>query len=146
MAKIPVRIRRLDNSVPLPEYQTPGSVAFDLHAQSDQEIKPCSLGYIPTGLIIEVPKGHTLLLASRSSGPKKMGLHIPHGIGIIDQDYHGPSDELIVQAYNPGNEVVKVLKNDRIAQGMIVPIAIAEFEEVDKLADDSRGSFGSTGR
>jgi dUTP pyrophosphatase len=146
MSKIPVLIRRLDKSVPLPEYQTPGSVAFDIHALDDIDIEPESIGFIKTGLIMEVPVGHTLILASRSSGPKKMGLHIPHGIGIIDQDYHGPEDELIIQVYNPGKEIVSISKNDRVAQGMIIPVAIAEFEEVDKLAEKSRGNFGSTGR
>ncbi|HDR5993019.1 TPA: deoxyuridine 5'-triphosphate nucleotidohydrolase, partial [Bacillus anthracis] len=38
-------------------------------------------------------------------------------------------------------------KGTRIAQGVIVPVITAHFEEVDELSDSERGSggFGSTG-
>lgn len=142
-----VRVHRLDPELPLPRYQTPGSVAFDVYARTGATVAPGALALIPTGLVVEVPAGHCLILAARSSSPSKLGLHVPHGVGLIDQDYCGPSDELLVQYYNPGGAPVQIDRGARIAQAMIVPIAIAEFEEVaaSVLAPASRSGFGSTG-
>lgn len=142
-----VRIHRLDPSLPLPRYQTAGSVAFDVHARTDCVVEPKGLALIPTGLVVEVPHGYCLLLAARSSSPGKLGLHVPHGMGLIDQDFCGPDNELLVQYYNPGEAPVRVERGARIAQAMLVPVAIAEFEEVpaEGLTPASRGSFGSTG-
>ncbi len=145
MLRLPVRLRRLDPSVPLPEYQTPGAVAFDIAARTNMTVAPEALALIPTGLIVEVPQGYTLLLCARSSTPGKLGLHIPHGVGVIDQDYHGPDDELLIQYYNHGTEPVTITAGQRIAQGMFVPVAIATFEETDHLSFVSRGGFGNTG-
>lgn len=45
-----------------------------------------------------------------------------------------------------GNSYI-IRKGDRIAQGVIAPVAAANFVEVDKLGDSERGpnGFGSTG-
>lgn len=140
-----VKIKRIDKSLPLPEYQTEGSVCFDLMARSEVNIPPKKLGFIPCNLIIEIPEGFMLLIASRSSMPKKKGLLIPHGIGIIDQDYRGVKDELICQVYNFNDQNVVVLKGERIAQGCLIPVAKVTFEEVEEVSDKTRGGFGSTG-
>ena len=145
MESLRVRYRRLSPDVPVPQYQTAGSVAFDLSAAADATVAPGSVALLRTGLIVEVPEGYALLLASRSSGPTKLGLHTPHGFGVIDQDYHGPADELLVQVFNPGTAPVTIATGTRIAQALIVPILRATLEEADALADTSRGGFGSTG-
>lgn len=139
-----VRIKRIDESLPLPEYQTEGSVAFDMYARSDTTIAPGEVKPIPSNLIIEVPKGNMLIVSARSSLAKK-GLMLANGIGIIDQDYHGPQDEIGILVYNFTNKNVEVKKEDRIAQGSIMGIAEAEWEEVEEIKKSSRGGFGSTG-
>ena len=138
-------ITRIDKSLPLPQYETPGAVAFDVHARQTVTIAARSIALIPTNLIVQIPNGYALLLASRSSTPKKKGLTIPHGIGIIDQDYCGPKDELQAQVFNNGNELVTVERGERIAQAMIVPIARVELVERELTTTHSRGGFGSTG-
>jgi dUTP pyrophosphatase len=52
-----VNIKRIDISLPLPEYQTAGSVAFDLYSRIDTTIAPKSLGLIPTNIIVQTPPG-----------------------------------------------------------------------------------------
>jgi len=141
-----ISIKRIEKNLPLPEYQTPGSVAFDLYSRKDMLIEPKSLGFIPTNLIIKIPKGYMLVVVPRSSTPKRKGLSIPHGIGIIDQDYCGEKDELLVQVYNFTNQQVKIERGERIGQATFVPIEKVEFHEVDKMSDDSRGGIGSTGK
>lgn len=140
-----VKIKRIDASLPLPTYATTGSVCFDLLARTDMEIAPKAVALIPTNIIIETPPGFMFVVVPRSSTPKKKGLLIPHGIGIIDQDYSGPEDEVLFQVFNFTEDVVKVEKGDRLAQGCFVPIQKVEFEEVDQILEKSRGGVGSTG-
>ena len=87
-----------------------------------------------------------LTVASRSSTPKKKGLLTPHGIGIIDQDYCGPEDEIKIQVYNFTDEPVTIERGDKIAQGVFVRVDTFEWEEVDVMTGESRGGFGSTDR
>jgi len=140
-----IKIKRIEKDLPLPEYQTPGSVAFDLYSRKDMTIEPKSLGFIPTNLIIKTPPGYALIIVPRSSTPKRKGLSIPHGIGIIDQDYCGEDDELLLQVYNFTNEEVKVERGERVGQAVFLPIEKAEWIEVDQMSSESRGGYGSTG-
>ena len=144
MQPLHVPIKRIDTSLPLPTYATAGSVAFDLFCREEIEIAPRTLGLIPANVIVQTPPGYMLLLTMRSSTPRRKGLLIPQGVGIIDQDYCGEGDELIVQVYNFGDEVVIVKRGERIAQAMFVPVIHATWVEVDELGQ-GRGGFGSTG-
>ena len=139
-----VRIKRIDKSLPLPVYETSGSVGFDLLARQDIEIKPDAIELIPANAIVEVPKGYSLIVASRSSTPRKHGLTKPHGIGIIDQDYCGEKDEIKIQVLNFTKKPVTIKKGTKIAQGLFVRVDRFEFEEVDEIKKESRGGFGST--
>ncbi|MBN1585610.1 dUTP diphosphatase [Candidatus Uhrbacteria bacterium] len=139
-------VKRVDTGLPLPEYQTGGSVAFDLSARQDTVIQPGSVGRIPSNLIVRVPEGHFLLVASRSSTPTRKGLSVPHGIGVIDQDFSGPEDELLVQVRNFTDRPVTVSRGERIAQAMVVPVVRCGLEETDDaVTRETRGGFGSTG-
>jgi len=140
-----VRIKRVDKTLPLPVYETNGSVGFDIMARTDCEIAPRSLAFIPSNLIIETPKNYMLLIALRSSAPKKKGLIKPHGIGIIDGDYCGPEDEIKIQVYNFTDAPVSVRRGEKIAQGVFVKIGKAKWEEINKTRKKTRGGFGSTG-
>ena len=138
-----VKIKRIDNTLPLPEYQTSGAVAFDLYSRIDTVIKSKTLERLPTNVIIEIPKGYMLEIKDRSSTLKKKGLLVT--TGYIDNDYHGEQDEILLQVYNLSDNDVKVEKGERIGQGAFVRVDIGEWEEVDKMKEESRGGFGSTG-
>ena len=142
----PVRIRRLHPSVPLPAYQTPGAAGFDLAASADTEIPAGQIALVPTGLVIEVPAGHFLGIFARSSTPLKRGLMVANGVGVIDPDYCGPTDEVKIQVLNFTQAPVLVKQGDRIAQGLLLPVARADWQESDgDLRLGSRGGFGATG-
>jgi dUTP pyrophosphatase len=142
----PVSIRRIDSSVLLPEYQSPGAAGFDLAASRDVEIAPNSIALIPTGLVIRAPEGHFLGIFARSSTPLKRGLMVANGVGVVDQDYCGPNDEVKIQVLNFTAETVRVKKGDRIAQGLFIPVVRAAWRESDSdLREGSRGGFGATG-
>jgi len=139
-----IRIKRIDKSLPLPIYETDGSVGFDLLAREAVTIEPNSIKLIPANVIVKVPDGYALIIASRSSTPRKHGLTKPHGIGIIDQDYCGPEDEVKIQVLNFTKDPVTIVKGTKIAQGMFVRADRFEFEEVGEIKKKSRGGFGST--
>lgn len=139
-----VRIARIDQTLPLPGYETPGAVGFDLLARVETTIEPRALGRIPANVIVETPPGYMLLVAARSSLPGRKGLSVPHGIGVIDQDYCGASDEILVQVYNFTDVPVTVARGERIAQGVFVRVDRADWEESSFASRPSRGGFGST--
>lgn len=143
-AQLRVAIKRIDPLLPLPQYQSDGSVAFDVSSRIDMIIPPKSIGRIPTNLIIQTPNEYALILTARSSTPQKKGLLVPHGIGIIDQDYCGPQDEILLQVYNFTDEHVSVLRGERIGQATFVRIDRAQWHEVDQIEKANRSGFGST--
>ncbi|MEW6062953.1 MAG: dUTP diphosphatase [Nanoarchaeota archaeon] len=142
--KMKVKIKRLNKSLPMPFYATNGSVGFDLYARLDITIEPGEIKVIPANVIIEIPDGYALKLYGRSSTPKKYGLFLANAVGIIDQDYCGPKDELGINVYNFRDAPVTVKRGERIAQGVFTKIEKVEWKETDSITNKTRGGFGST--
>lgn len=138
-----VKIKRIDKTLPLPEYHTPGAVAFDLYSRIDMEVAPKTIERMPTNIIVAIPQGYVLEIKDRSSALKKKGLLCT--VGYIDQDYCGDTDEILLQVYNITDSTVKIDKGERIGQAVFIKIETAEWEETDKMSDTSRGGFGTTG-
>ena len=141
-----INIKRIDKTLPLPKYETAGSVGFDLICRESAEIPPQSIVLIPANVIVETPPGYMLMVCLRSSTPRKLGLMMPQGVGIVDNDYCGEEDELKIQVYNFTEAVVNVERGSRIAQAIFVRVTTAEWNEVKQMTATSRGGFGSTDR
>jgi dUTP pyrophosphatase len=139
-----VKIKRVDKTLPLPIYETKGSVGFDLISREEMIILPGQIALIPSNIIVETPKGYMLQVASRSSSPGKKGLMPPHGIGIVDTDYCGNDDEVMIQVYNFTEKPTTVSRGEKIAQGIFVRVETAIWSETDDMDNESRGGFGST--
>ena len=139
-----LKITRLDATLPLPAYGTDEAAGFDLSAASDLTIAPRTIALIRTGLIIEVPTGYFLAIIARSSTPLKRGLVVPNGVGVIDPDYSGPTDEVMIQVLNITDRDVAVKRGDRLAQGIVLPAPRVVWEEVSEIRHVSRGGFGAT--
>jgi dUTP pyrophosphatase len=138
-------VTRLRPSIPLPVYSSPGAAAFDLAAADDVEIGPGEIKLVGTGLVVGVPDGHFLAIFARSSTPYKRGLMVANGVGVLDADYCGPTDELRIQLINVTREPVAIKAGERLAQGIVLQAPRVEFVEGEATAP-SRGGFGSTGR
>jgi dUTP pyrophosphatase len=153
-----VKIKRFDKSLPLPKYQTAGAAAFDLYLRNNEVIAPREIKLLPANFALKMPKGYFLLIEGRSSTPRKYGLLVITGVG--DEDYCGDEDQYLIQVLNLTDKKVFVSKGARIAQGMLIKVAKADFVEVKKLVGGkrlmdfdgpygvpikSRGGFGSTG-
>ncbi|MDD4352068.1 MAG: dUTP diphosphatase, partial [Candidatus Gracilibacteria bacterium] len=67
------------------------------------------------------------------------------GVGIIDLDYCGPTDEVKTLVYNFTDADVTIERGTKISQGIFVRVDIADWEEVEEVHPESRGGFGSTG-
>ena len=139
-----LQIIKLDPNIPTPKYETDGAIAFDIAAKTQTHINPQEIVYVKTGLVIKTPKDHGLLLAARSSNIKK-GLMLPNGIGVIDQDYCGPDDEIMVPLWNYTSTPYTIDKHERIAQAIITPIAKPAINIATETKSQNRGGFGTTG-
>ena len=129
----------------LPGYGTKDSAGFDLAAAHDVIVAPRQITLVRTGLVIEVPTGYFLAIFARSSTPLKRGLIVANGVGVIDPDYSGPNDEVMIQVMNVSDFDVKVSRGDRRAQGIVLPAPRVVWDEVSELREVTRGGFGSTG-
>jgi len=140
-----LRITRLDSAVALPQYQTSGAAGFDLASSAHMTVQPGEVALVPTGLVIEVPAGHFLGIFARSSTPLKRGLMVANGVGIVDSDYCGTTDEIRIEVVNFTAKPVTVHRGDRLAQGVILPYARADWHETEAPSRPARGGFGATG-
>ena len=140
-----LKIKRLDAAVGLPEPASSRAAGFDLASAVDIEIPPRSIRLVGTGLVIAVPDGYFLGIFARSSTPLKRGLMVANGVGVIDPDYCGPTDEIKIQVLNFTDAPVQVKRGDRLAQGIVLPSPQIEWQEVEDVAAPARGGFGSTG-
>ncbi len=138
-----IRITRTSEQAILPAYATPGSVAFDISSVDHVVIPPKEMRNVKTGLIIATPPGYVLLISARSSLFHKKGLMLANNIGIIDQDFCGPEDEIRLPLWNPGDVEVTVSIGERLVQGQFIKVDRAEWEEGPAVGP-SRGGLGST--
>lgn len=130
----------------LPVRATAKSAGYDFFVAEDVTIGPHEIKLIPTGIKCGLDDGYWLELAVRSSTPKKMGLILANGIGIVDGDYYNNPDNeghIMFQLYNINNLApVTLKKGDRVGQGVIVPYAICDGDNTTAVRG---GGFGSTG-
>lgn len=148
---ITLKFKKLHEEALLPKAWTPGSVGLDVHAHILSEtgkpntilVPPRNTRNVPTGLLIEPPAGHFVMVCSRS-GLAAKSIIVMNAPGIIDPDYRG---ELRVLIYNGGLESHYVQHGDRIAQLFLMPVVSATVIEVKELSSTERGDkgFGSTG-
>ena len=143
--KYNVKIKKLSENAVIPTYGSPFSAGADLYsAMDDVTIAPHTTTLIKTGLALELPVGFAGLIYARSGLASKRGLAPANKVGVIDCDYRG---EVMVALHNHSEKVQIVSKGERIAQLVITPYVVADFEEADELSETVRGEggFGSTG-
>jgi len=142
VSELPVKRLRDDAVLPARAYE--GDAGLDLVACERAELGPGERAVVPTGLAVAIPEGHAGLVLPRS------GLAVRHGIGkvnapgLIDSGYRG---ELKVVLLNTDRrETFVVEPGMRIAQLVVVPVALPAVREVEELPRSERGErgFGSS--
>jgi dUTP pyrophosphatase len=132
----------------LPSYETADAAGMDLRAAVPENepiiLKIGKRVLVPTGLILEIPKGHEGQIRPRSGLAYKNGITCLNTPGTIDADYRG---EVMVLLINHGEKTFKIERGMRIAQMVIAPVMQVEIKEGSLASETDRGSggFGSTG-
>ena len=138
--------RRLRPDAHVPQRAHPGDAGLDLAAVEPLELGPSERGAVATGLAVAIPAGHAGLVVPRSGLARRHGVTVTNAPGLIDAGYRG---ELQVLLVNLGAEPYRIEAGDRVAQLVVVPVALPAPVEVDELpeAGDGRGAggFGSSG-
>ena len=140
--KIP--LQHLDEALPVPAHAHPGDGGVDLYARDAAELGPGERAVVATGIAVAIPDGYAGLVTPRSGLAARSGISVVNGPGLVDAGYRG---EIKVILVNLSDEVFVIGRGDRIAQFVVVPVAVQEFVVVDELPSTRRGSggFGSTG-
>jgi dUTP pyrophosphatase len=153
----------------IPEYATESSACFDIHAclmphipikcrvwNNDEDIlhvneygilivPPMTRVLIPTGLIFDVPKNHSIRLHPRSGVAFKSAVTLINCEGVIDEDYIEP---VYVALLNASNKPFQITHGDRVCQAEIVcdsRYPVVETKIKPNIKSNRRGGFGSTG-
>lgn len=130
----------------MPKRSTAKSAGYDFFAVNDIVCKSHEITMIPTGIKAKMEDDEVLLLFNRSSNPKKKGLIILNGVGVVDADYYGNIDndgEIAALFYNMKDEDVEIKAGEKLMQGVFVKYLKTD----DDLAEGERqGGFGSTGK
>ncbi len=137
-----LKIKKLKPDAKLPTYHHPGDVGMDMYAMEQITIPPGGHGRFWHGFALEFPEGYAAVVMDKGSiskaGLKTMG-------GVYDAGYRGEYNTHLV---NLSDQDYTIEIGDKVSQLVIVPIVIAELEEVAELSDSARGEgrFGSTGK
>lgn len=117
---------------------------IDLRAAEDVTLKAGEFKLIPLGVAMELPVGYEAHMVPRSSTYKKFGIIQTNHQAVIDESYCGDNDQWLYPTYALRD--TEIHKGDRICQFRIMEKQPnIEFEEVEQLGNEDRGSFGSTG-
>ncbi len=138
-----LKIKKLKVQVKLPNYAHPGDVGLDLFSLEDYELKPGERRLFELGFALEFPVGYAAIVKDKGGPPKRGGIHTLGG--VFDAGYRGEYNVMLI---NLGQENYHIENGDKIAQLVILPVVIAELDEVAELSNSARGTgqFGSTGR
>ncbi|MFB0612428.1 dUTP diphosphatase [Aurantiacibacter poecillastricola] len=144
--RVPVRVKRLPHGhgLDLPAYATDGAAGMDVVSAENVILRPGSRHAVATGFALAIPMGYEIQVRPRSGLALKHGITVPNTPGTIDSDYRG---EVKVILINHSDDNFPIQRGDRIAQLVLAPVTLAQWDEVDELDNTARGEggFGSTG-
>ena len=139
-----------DKNINLPERKTKYSAGYDVEAAEDVVIPSFKKGANPTlvktGLKAYMGDNEFLMLANRSSNPKKKGLVLANSVGIIDKDYYENEDNdghFMYAFYNIKEEDITIKKGEVIGQAIFMPFLITDNDNAQGVR---AGGFGSTNK
>ena len=147
----------------LPEYQSKHSAGADFFCaeevvipslwkqvfsclfSGEKDVKPKPT-MVHTGIKARMETDEVLELYNRSSNPKKLGLILANGVGVVDSDYFENEDndgEICFAFYNFMPWDVTVHVGDRIGQGVFKKF-LRPTKDLFVKDDVRKGGFGST--
>ena len=111
-----------------PERANPSDAGLDLRFNPSDTIDdvltvaPGESVLLETGYRFGIPHGYMMEIKNRSSWAAKRQLLV--GACVVDSGYDG---EVFVNLHNVGTKSQTILKGDKIAQGVVVPVVPVRF-------------------
>ena len=118
---------------------------YDFVVPEDTVCKSHEITMVKSGVKAYFPDDETLLLFNRSSNPKKKGLIILNGVGVVDSDYVDNKDnegEIAGLFYNMLDEDVVLKAGEKMMQGIFVKYGTTDDDQAE---GERHGGWGSTG-
>lgn len=133
--------KKLHTEAKAPTRAYEGDAGWDMYTVESGSLAKAAHREFHTGIALEIPKGYYGQLSTRSSFGKQ-GLVVHPG--VIDSGYRG---EISIFVRNFGMDY-SIIKGDKIAQLLILPVPFVELIEVKDLGTSFRGTsaLGSSGR
>lgn len=116
---------------------------IDLYNAQEVTLSQGEFRLLNLGISVECPEGYWMQIVPRSSTFKKYGIIQTNSFGVLDTDYCGDNDIVMMPVYAVRETVIPA--NERICQFRLVKNNPFEIETVEKLNNKDRGGFGSTG-
>ena len=107
-------------NVKSPVRGTSESAGIDFFVPDDFEtivLLPGESCFIPSGIKVNVPKGHALIAFNKSGVAVKKNFHV--GACVVDEDYQG---EVHLNLTNTGNQLQIIERGDKIVQFILLPV------------------------
>ena len=143
---VKLKVKRLTDTAKIPTYAHDGDACFDIYSDGLKKMGGFTMVH-STGLKFNIPKGYAMMIYSRSGMAFKNNVRLANCVGVVDSGFVG---EVMVKLTSDSGclGVLDYKRGDRIAQAMLIPVPVVEFEEVDDVEDTERGDggFGSSGR
>ena len=120
-------------------------VDHNFMSAEERETKTAKPNLVWTGVKAYMLEDEYLGLYNRSSNPKKLGLILANGVGVVDSDYYDNPDnegEIGFAFYNIFPWAIKIKKGDKLGQGIFHKFLKADNDDAN---NEREGGFGSTG-
>jgi dUTP pyrophosphatase len=142
MTELPVKLLHDEATLPTRAYD--GDAGLDLAASERVELGPGERARVGTGLAVAIPEDHAGLVLPRSGLAARHGITVVNSPGLVDAGYRGELKIVLINTDRDRRFVVE--PGMRIAQLVVVPVVLAEPEEVDELPESERAErgFGSS--
>lgn len=135
-----------DKGINLPKRQTPSAAGYDIESAEDTILLPGEVTKVKTGLKAYMNDDEYLSIHLRSGFSIRNRLSLINDEGVIDADYYnnpGNEGHIIVAVINLGSEAVRVIKGERIAQGVFRKYLTTDDDNI--VSSKREGGLGSTG-
>jgi dUTP pyrophosphatase len=139
-----LQVRRVHAEATVPTRAYEGDAGLDLSACERVELGPGERAVVSTGLTVAIPDGHAGFVQPRSGLAASHGIGILNSPGLVDAGYRGELKVILLNTDR--SEPFVVEPGMRIAQLVIVPVALPDPVEVAELPGSERGEkgFGSS--
>lgn len=137
---IEIKIKILDNALPIPKYYYQGDAGCDLCSRVDLILKPGERALVPTGIELSIPKGYAGFIQPRSGLSYNNGISIVNTPGLIDSSYRGEICAILINLDKKHSFSIK--HGDKICQIVFKKIEKARFVQVYNINKTRRGKSG----